>query len=424
MSASHAVLQLHHREAFERNVTRALLVGAGAGAIALGTQRLGVGLPLSYLALAGTSLACVRGDRMDRILLTGLSAILPAAPWAFGFSHAWTVALSAACAGVLMVKATVCERGEEGSVGLTRPGWLNYALGAVGTAGLSVAGFEVAKVLAARLQDFSTPALLVSMLSGVVIALFAAIGSIAAHLALRPDPVEARCEELIPQLSGDFQTLATRALTLYRQCGLSLALLPREPAREELARTLAKMTKDAVGLASEWTGVEAQMEETAQKELAKEVVELSKSAGASKDSVVRRQLEIAASSLREEIERLAELKLRRERIVAKLRAEVALLERARVALISLRSGHVQVKSAELSALSRKLKALADGQGEEAKLADAVATGAELAQEEAELSEAVKLAQHIASGAEASPPSVVAEPEAAEPMQAAGERVRN
>ena len=35
MSSSAAVLQLHHRDAFERNVTRALVAGAGAGALHL-----------------------------------------------------------------------------------------------------------------------------------------------------------------------------------------------------------------------------------------------------------------------------------------------------------------------------------------------------------------------------------------------------
>jgi len=65
-------------------------------------------------------------------------------------------------------------------------------------------------------------------------------------LALRPDPVEARCEEVIPRLTGDLKTLASRALTLYQQCGKSLQELPREPAREEMARTLSRMTREAV----------------------------------------------------------------------------------------------------------------------------------------------------------------------------------
>ncbi|MBI3185254.1 MAG: hypothetical protein HYZ28_24210 [Myxococcales bacterium] len=403
MSANATVLQMHHREAFERNVTRALAVGAGAGALAFAVQKAGVSVPLMYLALAGTSLACVRGDKMDRLLLGGLSVVLPALPWVLGLSVGWTVALAAAAVGALMVKSRVCEKGEEGSVGSGRPGLFNFALGAAGCAGLSVAGYEVAKVLGARLSDFSTPPLIASVVSGVVVALFAAIGSIAAHLALKPDPVEARCEELLPQLSGEFQVLGQRALNLYRQCGQSLALLPREPAREELARTLSKMTKDAVELAADWSGVEAQLEEDAQKDLSKEVLELTRSAATSKDAVAKRQLELAAESLREELERLGELKLRRERILAKLRAEVALLERARVALIGVRSGQAQLKAAELSALARKFKALSTLQSDEGKLAEAVATGAELAHVEAESGRMEPIAPvEAAAEAEAAP----------------------
>jgi len=66
-----------------------------------------------------------------------------------------------------------------------------------------------------------------------------------------------------------------------------------------------------------------------------------------------------------------------ERILARLRAEVALLERARVALLSLRSGQAQLKAAELSALARRFRALSSVQWEEGQSLDAVATQAAL-----------------------------------------------
>ncbi|MBK7863644.1 MAG: hypothetical protein IPJ65_34570 [Archangiaceae bacterium] len=166
------------------------------------------------------------------------------------------MALSGAVAGALMVKARQCEKGEEGSVGAARPGVVHYGVAAAVIAGLSVAGLEVAKVLALRMADWQTPGLLAALISGVIVALFAGIGGISAHLMLKADPVEARCEELIPQLHGEFQTLSTRALNLYRQCGESMQKLPREPAREELARTLQRLTKDAVEL-SRPTGPES-----------------------------------------------------------------------------------------------------------------------------------------------------------------------
>lgn len=372
-----AVIQLQHREAFERNVTRALAAGAGAGVLAFLAQRLQVPVPLSFLAVVATSLACVRGDKMDRMILTALSVVLPALPWLFGFSAAWTVALAGAAAGALMVKARLAERGEEGNVGADRPGALHYVGASVATGGLAVAGTEVAKILSQRLTDLATPSILNFTAAGVVIALFAGIGSLASHVALKSDPVEARIEELLPQLSGEFETQIVRALNLYRQSGTQLAALPRDAAREELARTLQKLTKDAAELAGEWAGVEAQVHENAHADLQKEIEELTKSAKAARDAVARQQLEGAARSLKEELGRLGEMRLKRERVLARLKSQVALLERARVALIGMRSTHATVRAAEMAAVSRKLNALAVSQHDEAKLGHEVATSTEL-----------------------------------------------
>lgn len=375
MSAT--ILQFHHREAFERTVTRALAAGAGAGLVHLATLRAGLPLPLAWLVPAAVVVACARGDRWDRVLLGGLGVLLTALPYALGMAPAWTVACSAAAAGALLVRARLNERGEEGQVAEARPTLVHFGLGATLGAGLTLAGLEVAQVFSARLTDLATPALLRVGVVGGILGLFMGLSAAAAHLGLSADPVEARAEELLPRLAGDFRTLSERALSLYRQCGQSLALLPREPAREELARTLARITRDAVELASEWAGVEAQLEERAQAELQAEREDLERSARASTDAVARRQLEQAAASLAEEVERLGELKQRRERILARLRAEVALLERARVALLSLRSGQAQLKAAELSALARRFRALSSVQWEEGQSLDAVATQAAL-----------------------------------------------
>lgn len=372
-----AVIQLQHREAFERNVTRALAAGAGAGVVGFLAQKLQVQVSLSFLALVATSLACVRGDKMDRMLLTGLSVVLPALPWLFGFSSGWTVALAGAAAGLLMVKSRLAERGEEGSVGVDRPGALHYVGTALATGGLAVAGTEVAKILSSRLTDLSTPALLNFAASGLIVALFAGIGSLGSHIALKSDPVEAAVEEMLPSLTGEFETQINKALNLYRQAGTQLAALPRDSAREELARTLQKLTKDAAELAGEWAGVEAQVQENAHADLQKEIDELTASAKAARDSVARQQLEGAARSLKEELGRLGEMRLKRERVLARLKSQVALLERARVALIGMRSTHATVRAAEMAAVSRKLNALALAQGDEAKLGHEVATAAEL-----------------------------------------------
>ena len=393
MSAT-ALFQLQHREAFERNLTRAAVAGAAAGAVHLILRRFAGGLafpapepaqwvPLSLLATTAAAAACIHGgDRLDRTLLWAAVLIAPATPWFLGLASPWAIGLCGAAGGAIMVRAHLCERGEDRQVAAERAGLTNYALGAALSGGLALAGTQTARILGLHLATLAAPSLIICVLAGAAAALFVALGSIAGHVALRPDPVEARCEELLPRLEGELRALASRALDLYRHCGRALAALPREPAREELARTLSRATSDAVELASEWSALEEQLDVDGVRRLQDEQASLEKSAQTAKDPIARRQLELTAASLQEEMDRLEELKLRRERIVAKLKSEVVLLDRARLALIGMRSGHVQIKAAALSALARKLGALSAAQSDEARIADQVATHAELAQDEA------------------------------------------
>jgi hypothetical protein len=97
-----------------------------------------------------------------------------------------------------------------------------------------------------------------------------------------------------------------------------------------------------------------------------------------------------------------------------------------VALIGMRSGHTQIKAAELSALSRKFNALAGAQADEARLAHEVATGAELASQEAELHAAVKVAESVATAPSTTlqPLSEVASPDQAQSAPPASESLKN
>jgi poly-gamma-glutamate capsule biosynthesis protein CapA/YwtB (metallophosphatase superfamily) len=389
---STAIIQLHHRETFERNVTRALLAGAAAGGVAWLFSLARLGVPVALLALVGACLAFVRGTVRERLGLAAAATLLPALPWYFTLSQAWTVALAGAMAGGVMAWARMREKGEEGSVASQRPGAVHAVAGVLATGALAVAGSQVAQILGARLAEVQTPALLAAVASGAVVALFAGIGSLATHVALESDPVEAACEALLPELSGDFALLLGKALTSYRQSGQQLAALPREPAREELARTLQKLMRDTAGLVKEWAGVEATVQAHARADVEREIADLRASAASARDGVARQQLAQAAASLSEELERLGEVELKRERVVAKVRSQVALLERARVALIGMRSSHATVRAAELAAVARKLNAQALGQSDEARLAHEVATSAELAAADAVAAEAATRAR--------------------------------
>ena len=212
-----------------------------------------------------------------------------------------------------------------------------------------------------------------------MLALFVALASLAAHVGLSPDPVEARAAELLPRLPAVLHEPVSRALSTYRSCGALLADLPRDPSRDELVRTLARLTTEVIDAAEGWAGVEAQLGAETTAALSRERADLSRSAAAARDPLARRQLELAAESLREEEERLGELGLERERVVARLRSNAALLERARLSLLGVRGSATGVKQVELATLSRKLRTLSDVQHEEARAQRLAAAGAELSQ---------------------------------------------
>ncbi|MFP2900355.1 hypothetical protein ACLEQD_28925, partial [Corallococcus sp. 4LFB] len=115
------MLQFHHREAFEHTVTRALAAGAGAGLVQWLGLRMGLPVPLTWLVPAAVVLACARGDRWDRGLLSGLGLLLVGLPYGLGLSPAWTVATSGAAAGSLLVRSRLNDLGEEGQVAEARP---------------------------------------------------------------------------------------------------------------------------------------------------------------------------------------------------------------------------------------------------------------------------------------------------------------
>lgn len=381
---------LQHQADFERNVTRCIAAGAAAAVVQhlayKGMQLVWASgprpfpspteaalLPLAWLAIAGAVWACARGDVWDRRMLIALGIALPAVPWLLGMSLHWTVVLSGAVGGVLLVRSQRCAVGDEGQLGNARAGRFHYALGAALSGALAVGGLEVAQTLTQRLLALSAPSFVIAALAGAVFALFFGLGQIAAHLALDPDPVEARCNELLAKLSGELRTLSTRALELYRACGKILGQLPHEPAREELAQSLGNLTREAVEVAAEWANVEAQLQGRAQSELGAQIQDLEKSASAAHDPLARRQLQSAAASLAEEKARLDELSLRRERVIARLKSDLAQLERARISLLGVQLGNAEVRAAELASLSRRLQSLTASQTEHAQLADAVAT---------------------------------------------------
>ncbi|MFP2963549.1 hypothetical protein ACLEPN_38895 [Myxococcus sp. 1LA] len=218
-------------------------------------------------------------------------------------------------------------------------------------------GLYVQQVLEARFLEGT--GLLSALVGFLVVGLFWSIGTLPANLRVELDAVEARGRQLEDTFKGESQTLAARALALYRQCKAVVTKMQPSTGRTELLGVLEKMTTDSFSLAEAHFGLEAQLGSVVANDVDAQVRELRERAAATQDAVARRQLELAASSLGEELNHLDVLSRRKERLLAQLHAQVALLERARVSFIGVQGSELGAKGAQAADLARKLKQLGE-----------------------------------------------------------------
>lgn len=341
-------LQLLHREDFEGRTLRALAGGGAVGIFAALAQRFGLPVDPGF-AVVAAALASARPVLGYTAWLRLALCTLPALPYFFEAENPLPQAFSGAIAAALVGLA---------GQGSERIGKLpQVAAGAVAAGALVPVGMYVQQVLDARF--FHKGGLLGALVGFTAVALFWSIGTLASHLTLHVDPVESRGTTLQNTLAGEAQELVGRTLTLYRQClGVAMKMAPGA-GRSELVEVLRKMAREAFTLAESHSGLESQLKSVAQTDVDAQVKDLRARAAATEDAVARRQLELAASSLGEELNRLDTLSRKRERLFAQLHAQVALLERARVSLVGAAGTEASAKGAQAAQLAKRLASMGE-----------------------------------------------------------------
>lgn len=343
-------LQLLHREDFEGRTLRALAGGAAVGVLAALASRFGITLDPGF-AVVAAALAGARPRTGYSAALRLALLVLPSLPYFFDATAPVPQAFSGAIAAAL-----VSFLGQGGDRTGKSP---EVAAAAVGAGALVPLGMYVQQVLDARF--FPNGGLLGALVGFSSVALFWSVGTLASHLTVHVDPVESRGGTLENTLGGEAKELVKRALHLYRQCRAVALKMAPGAGRNELVEVLRKMTREAFTLAESHAGLDAQLSAVSQGEVDAQVKDLRARAAATEDGVARRQLELAASSLGEELNRLDTLSRKRERLLAQLHAQVALLERARVSLVGAAGSEASAKGAQAAQLAKRLASL----GEEA-----------------------------------------------------------
>ncbi|QSQ21225.1 hypothetical protein JY651_39505 [Pyxidicoccus parkwayensis] len=342
-------VQFLHREEFESRTLRALGGAACMGILGAAAQRLHFPMDPGYFAVVAAALAGARALPRHAIALRIGIATLPVLPFLLGLDDPLPQSLAGAVAAAL-VAWLGNGRGEAG-----RP--FSVAASAAAAGVLVPLSLHVKDVLEARFVGHT--GLWPVLVGFLTVALFWSIGTLPANVVMELDAIEARGRLLEDTLKGEARTLAARALTLYRQCKDVVGGMPSSPGKQELLGVLEKMASDSFSLAEAHAGLEAQLGSVVANDVDAQVKELRNRAATTQDAVARRQLELAASSLGEELNHLDALARRRERLLAQLHAQVALLERARVSFVGVQGSEMGEKGAQAAQLARRLKSLGE-----------------------------------------------------------------
>lgn len=214
------------------------------------------------------------------------------------------------------------------------------------------------------------PGPMTSALAGASAGLFFGLASAPKHLAPPADPVEQAFRSALAAKDGEIHGIVERAWTIYRALRAELQQRLDDPT----ARTLTDRSREAVlrvlDIAGQCRQVDSDLAGTPVAQLDERIAELGRKIDAARDPSAQATYRDAMTSLQAQKEAVDRISLGRERIVARLHANVAILEKLRFSLIHLRNAHAERIGGEaspvveaLDELGRELDATASAVGE-------------------------------------------------------------
>jgi hypothetical protein len=229
-------------------------------------------------------------------------------------------------------------------------------LGVLATGLSTFVGVATVETLASHgWLDALLPAPLPLAIYGATTAGFLVLGLAAAHLAIAEDPVRTRYRAASAELHGELALLAKRAAETYRAA--AEVLVARGGDRAEVLKVrdrLASVACRVVDLATQCQAVAAAVGGETESRLAEDIAALDEKIEAASDDVTRRQYVRAKETLATQQAQLDRIRVSRDRAVATMHGQLALLERARLSLVSLRSSDQSRLMAELAIVSEAL----------------------------------------------------------------------
>lgn len=351
---------------FQENVGRAVMGASGGALVADLAARLvsgGYGTPGAALVigLSTGALAAIGGKKGGSWfsaavggglgLLGGILHTLstPAFPW-FG-----ALLLGAAAAPVL-------AKGESPA---------RMALTGAVTGCLAYLGLYVASVLQAKgILGSVVPGPIATALAGGAAGLFLGLGATPKHLAAKQDPVELAYKRALLLRDGEIHEILDRSLRLYRTVQQDLATRTASQTERELHGRVSELAMRILHIAHQCRSIQTDLGAAPASELEERIDALRRKAASTSDKSARATFLATIESLEAQKASVDAIARGLERVLARLHANVALLEKVRFSLVHARSASAEQMGGDVSPLvdtidelSRALDATSQAVGE-------------------------------------------------------------
>lgn len=342
-------LAFRDHESFQRVTGRAVAGGAAGGLVAHGLAGLAGAsdfFPLLVMMTTAGALGLV-GARLGGWLrgAQGAALGLIGALLHFACTPQWPwlgALLLGAAAAPILAKGEAAEK--------------MAVTGAV-TGLLAFAGLYVANVLQAHgvLTGFM-PAPLATAAAGGAAGLFLGLGSAPRHIGPAEEPVESAYLRALDEVNGELQDILQRSLTIYRAIRSDLSQRNGK-TEQQLGSRVSDLSMRILRIAEQCRTIEQDLGAAPAKELEDRIEQLQKKAAASTDAAAKKTFQTAIASLDHQRDAVESISRGLERVLARLHANVALLEKVRFSLVHARSADAERFGGEASPLAETIDEL-------------------------------------------------------------------
>ena len=160
------------------------------------------------------------------------------------------------------------------------------------------------------------------------------IGLLARQVRIERDRVSQAYDQIKGALSGEMADLCERAMTTYRRIVDALRDNGGDSAEPKLVKGVQNLLLKIVSLGRRWQEVERDASRTSASDLTERLSELDRKIAEATDAVARRQYEVARDALQAQLGYLRDISRSRERVLARVHAYLAALERVHLGVVN------------------------------------------------------------------------------------------